>query len=152
MTSFIGLSVPIFVTIFSKILLNEKIYERMPIIVISGTLLFGTLSKYIFYDKFYPVSIVLVLLGCVLYSLFDTLNIYVLSGSRTALAPNFIEMAKKDGIFLQMLYSSLFCSIFSIIFLLFKITIGSVNIATEKEILVHIALNKIPIVALIGIC
>ena len=130
MTSLVALSIPIFVTILCKLILGEKITpQRLAIVVISKCTLFLILLKYIL-SGFYPISIIILIIACILYSFSDTLNIKIMDTDSNkkeekrlffeGVKTEFIEKAKKESVAAQIFYTNLFAILFSLIFMIIR--------------------------------
>ena len=139
MTSLIALSIPIFVTIFSKFLLGEKITpQRLAIVLISISTLFLILLKYII-SGFYPISIIMLIVACILYSLSDTLNIAIMDAKSDREEKNlFLRTATKESIGAQIFYTNLFATVLALIFIFIRKYFGffdlNLQMASVKNI------------------
>ena len=148
MTSLVALSIPIFVTILSKLILGEKITpQRLLIVGISTCTLFLILLKYIL-SGFYPISIIILIIACILYSFSDTLNIEIMDTGLNkqekrfffeGVKTEFIEEAKKESIAAQIFYTNFFAILFSLILIITRAYFGffdlHLQIASVKNIL-----------------
>lgn len=149
MTSLIGLSVPIFVTIFSQYILKEDLsFKRSVIVSISAVLLFLTIFKYIL-SGFYPKSIILLIAACILYSTSDTLNIAILH-SKGHEAPEFLKIARQESVGVQGLYTLFFAFIISLLLLLIRGFAGLIDLNLQIKFVQFIFTEKWPELILIG--